>query len=183
MWPPPPNSLAIGVDVDVALRAHAHAPVAGAVLLEEHDRENLLHRQREIDEPFGVLVGAAAVAAPAAGPRTASRSGPSHRAASGSSTAPNSFRRPRLLLSKMLRGDRRRVDAGLHALAADVERPRRDVRVVERAGVGQDRDVDVRRDLRRERHAELAIRSNTISPHAAADRSNQFSAPYIVLPG
>ena len=28
-----------------------------------------------------------------------------------------------------------------------------------------------------------AIRSNTISPQAAADRSIQFSAPYTVLPG
>jgi hypothetical protein len=54
---------------------------------------------------------------------------------------------------------------------------------VERTRVGEDRDVHVRGDLERERDTERATRSNTISPHAAADTSNQLSAPYIVLPG
>ena len=35
----------------------------------------------------------------------------------------------------------------------------------------------------RERHAERLMRSNTISPQAAADSSNQLIAPYIRLPG
>ena len=57
------------------------------------------------------------------------------------------------------------------SLPADVEGARRDARVVERAGVGQDRHVEVRGDLaasaaRRAR----SMTSKTISPHAAAPR-------------
>ena len=51
---------------------------------------------------------------------------------------------------------RRGVDAGFDGLTADVERARRDVRVMERPGIGQDGQVDVRRDLAGERHAERA---------------------------
>ena len=71
--------------------------------------------------------------------------------------------------------DQHRVDAGLEQLPADVEGPRRDARVVKRAGVGEDRQVDVRGDLdaRAARRAP-SIRSNTISPQAAADASNQL---------
>ena len=68
-----------------------------------------------------------------------------------------------------------RIDAGFEQLPADLERPRRDARVVERAGVGEDRQVDVRRDLARSAARRAPrIRSNTISPHAAADESNQL---------
>ena len=51
---------------------------------------------------------------------------------------------------------RRRVHARLHCPAADVERPRRDVRVVKGARVGEDGEVDVRGDFERQRHAERA---------------------------
>src|SRR6187397_2197387 len=46
-----------GVHVHVALRAHADPPVAGPALLEEDDRLDLLHRERKVDEPLGVVVG------------------------------------------------------------------------------------------------------------------------------
>src|SRR3954462_12228661 len=46
------------VDVDVALGAQAGAVVVAFLLLGEDDRLNLLHRQRQIDQPFGVLIGA-----------------------------------------------------------------------------------------------------------------------------
>src|SRR5688572_15427668 len=39
-----------GVDVDIALRPQADAPVGVRVLLEKHDRQHFLRREREIDE-------------------------------------------------------------------------------------------------------------------------------------
>ena len=63
--------------------------------------------------------------------------------------------------------DQHRIDAGLERLAADLERARRDARVVERSGVGQDREVDVRGDLARQRHAE---RADQVEHHLAARR-------------
>ena len=44
-----------------------------------------------------------------------------------------------------------RVGAGLDAPPRDLEAARRDVREVKRSGVGQQRQVDVRRDVSRER--------------------------------
>ena len=64
-------------------------------------------------------------------------------------------------------GDRFGFGAGLGAAAADLERARRDVRKMKAAGVGEDRDVDVRRDLRRQRHAE---RLDDVEHHLAACR-------------
>ena len=51
-------------------------------------------------------------------------------------------------------GHRRRLDARLDEAAADLEGPRRDVGMVERARVGQDGQVDVGRDLFSQRDAE-----------------------------
>ena len=49
-------------DVDVALRPHADAVLVALDLLEEDHRLDLLDGQRQVDQPFGVLVGAAGVA-------------------------------------------------------------------------------------------------------------------------
>src|SRR5438034_6974616 len=46
-------------DVDVALGSHADPILLALDLLEEHDRLNFLDRQRQVDEPLGVFVGAA----------------------------------------------------------------------------------------------------------------------------
>ena len=77
--------------------------------------------------------------------RTASR--PSSTSSIESSSAPISFSLPKLLLSKTRRAIAAGFDAGLDRLPADVEGARRDVRVMERAGVGEDGEVDMRRDL------------------------------------
>src|SRR3712207_9417381 len=45
--------------------------------------------------------------------------------------------------------DQHRVDSGLERPFRDLEGSRGDVRVVERSGVGQDREVNVGRDLER----------------------------------
>ena len=71
-----------------------------------------------------------------------------------------------------------RVGAGFDAAPRDLEAARRDVREVKRSGVGQQRQVDVRRDLaasaaRRAR----SISVKTSSLHAAADSSTQLIAP------
>jgi hypothetical protein len=44
-------------------------------------------------------------------------------------------------------------------------------------GVGEDREVDVGRDLDRQRHAERLDEVEDISPHAAADSSTQLIDP------
>src|SRR5215218_2597996 len=49
-------------DVDVALRPHAHAVIVALGLLEKDHRLDLLHRERKVDQPFGILVGAASLA-------------------------------------------------------------------------------------------------------------------------
>src|SRR4051812_36012539 len=46
-------------DVDLALRAHADAILVALNLLEEHDGEDFLDGQRQVDQPLGVFVGAA----------------------------------------------------------------------------------------------------------------------------
>src|SRR3954468_3219059 len=46
-------------DVDVPLGPQADAVLVPLLLLEEDDRFDLLDRQRQVDEPFGVLVRAA----------------------------------------------------------------------------------------------------------------------------
>src|SRR5579871_144997 len=46
-------------DIDLALRPHADAIGFALNLLEEDDGLDLLDRQRQVDQPFGVLVGAA----------------------------------------------------------------------------------------------------------------------------
>ena len=86
-------------DVDVALRPHADAVLVAFGLLEEHDRLDLLDRQRQVDQPFGVFVGAAGLRAPSRDRDRRSRCGPVGSICIALSTAPNSFSRPMLLLS------------------------------------------------------------------------------------
>src|SRR5262245_29542388 len=49
------------VHIDVALRTHADPPVVRAGFLEKRHRLDLLHRERQVDDAFSVLVGAAAL--------------------------------------------------------------------------------------------------------------------------
>ena len=154
------------VDVDVALRAHADAPVVRPVLLEEHDRDDLLHRQGQVDQPFGVLVAAAALLGET--PIDPYRRNPSGRV----ELHPAQHRAEQLQSTQVVAVEDAprhggRADARLHALPADVEGSRRDAGVVERAGVRQDRDVDVDCDLGRQRDAEALDEVARRSPHGA----------------
>ena len=60
-----------------------------------------------------------------------------------------------------------RIHAGLDDLAADVERTRRDARIMKRPGVGENGQVDVRRNVHRHLHVECADES---VDHLAARR-------------
>ena len=141
-------------DVDVVLRSHADAHLAGRPDLEEHDRLNLARGERQVDQPLGVVVACSRTPPASRRPCTAPRAGPRRASSIESSSAPISFSFPKLLLSNTRRAIVAGFDARLDRLPADVERPRRDVRVMERPGVGQDREVDVGRDLEAQRHAE-----------------------------
>ena len=143
-------------DVDVVLRSHADADVAVGAELEEHHRLDLARGQRQVDQPFGVVVRAAAGVRACRRRGTAPPAGRRRASSISSSSAPISFSLPKLLLSKTRRAIAAGLTPGFDRLPADVERPRRDVRVMERAGVGEDRQVDVRGDLDRQRHAERA---------------------------
>ena len=132
----------------VALRAEAHAVDARLPLLEEDDGQDLLHRERHVDEPLGVVVACRRSRAPSRGPGGWSRGGPTGRPPAWRGRRSNSLMRPTLLLSNTVRAIADRVDAGLERLPADVERPRRDAGVVERPGVGEDGHVDVHGHLR-----------------------------------
>ena len=61
--------------------------------------------------------------------------------------------------------DEQRIDARLEALTANVERPGRNIRVMKRSRVGENRHVDVGGDHRGERNAE---RADQLEYHLAA---------------
>src|SRR5712691_12733085 len=142
-----------GADVDLALRPHADAVLVALVLLEEHARLNLLHRQRQVDQPLGVLVGAARLARHLV-IEVDDRDPPGlinlHRAEHGA----KQLQPAHVVAVVHVARDEHRVDARLERRAADVEGARRQAGVVKRSGVGQDREVDVRRDLHGKRNAE-----------------------------
>ena len=64
-------------------------------------------------------------------------------------------------------GDLDRVDAGFERLLADFKCARRNTGAMKGSGVGEDRQVDVRGDFRRDRHTEGA---HQVEHHFAARR-------------
>ena len=141
-------------DVDRALGAHAHAPLLGRLgLFEERHRPHVLHREREVDEAFGVVVAAVS------GRRHLRRDREQRNLPGGvhdhaRQHAPEEAHARHAVAVVVGTRDPGRLRTGFHAARRDVERARRDVREVEGAGVGQDREVDVRGDVGGERRAE-----------------------------
>ena len=97
---------------------------SGAGFLEERDRLDLLDGQRQVDDPFRILVGAAAflreLLVDIHGGDTAGRI-ELHLAEDG----PKQLQASEAVAVEDRTGDRGRIDARLDALAADVEGPRR----------------------------------------------------------
>ena len=164
--PAAPETLSDGSDIDVALRSQADAIFVAGDLLEEDHRPDLVDRERHVHQTFGVVVGAASPAGHRViqiqrgdvGRRVDFHGG-HHHADETQSTETNAV----VQLSRHAH----RIHTGFERLSADLERARRNARIVKRSGVGQDPHVDMGGDLQRERHAE---RLHEVEHHLGAGR-------------
>ena len=158
--------------VDVALRAHADPPVVVADFLEERHRLDVLHREREVDQAFEVVVGAAELFHHLPGDREqrdAAVIDDRHRVHHRAEDA-----HPCQAVAVVMGArDPLRIGARLDAAARDLVGARRQVREMERAGVGQDGEIDVGGNLAGDRHAQ---RFDQRERHLAA-RGGRFIDP------
>ena len=166
-------------DVRIAFRSHADAVLLALDLLEEDDRLNFFHGQREVDEAFGVFVRAAGLARhlvievhdrnPTGGVEL-------HRAQHRAEQL-----EPAQVVGVVhVAGDEHRVDARFERLSTDVEGARGDARIVKRSGVGQDGEIDVRGDVDRQLDAE---RADEVEHHLAAGCRRGVEPVQLAIPG
>ena len=153
------------VDVDVAFRSQADAPVVGPDLLEENDSLDALDGEREIDQPVGVVVGGAAIGKEALVDTSRLRRWPAASSCMRAEHRSEEFQAAQAVAVEDAPSDRLRIHARLDALATDVERARRNIRIMKRSGVGQNRDIDVDGDFVGQRDAQLA---HEVEHHFAA---------------
>ena len=144
----PPN-------IHVVLRSHADSNLAVGQGLEEDHCLDFARGQRQIDDALRIVVRAPARRQHRV-VHVKDRQTPFVHELHRVQERADQFQLAEAVAVEDAAGHRRRLDARFHSLPADLERSRRDVRMMEGARIGEDRQVDVGRDLERHRHAERA---------------------------
>ena len=140
-------------DIDRTLRSHADPPVVGPDFLEERDGLDVLHAERKIDEAVGVIVSAAGRGRLRLRDRQECDP-PGRIELHAVEHCAEDADAPERAAVVVRARDPARIGAGLDAAARDLEAARSDVRKPKRSRIGEQGQVDVRRDVGGERCAQ-----------------------------